>query len=102
MSVSKQNNFLITGGSTGLGFSIAHKLLKDGHKVICTTRDLSKLTKEAKSLEQLGCKWLSLDLSSSESINELLKNALDALNGHIDVLINGAAYALMGAFEDTP
>ena len=98
----KQNNVLITGGATGLGYSIAEKLLKDGNKVICTTRNLTNLTKEAKSLEQLGCIWLSLDLSNSDSIDQFLKDALYNLNGRIDVLINSAAYALMGAFEDTP
>lgn len=95
-------NILITGGATGLGYFIAEKLLQDGHKVICTSRDLSKLPQEALSLKQKGCTWLPLDLSQPESIDQFFDDAFKFFNGRIDVLINSAAYALMGAMEDIP
>ncbi|SVB21102.1 uncharacterized protein METZ01_LOCUS173956, partial [marine metagenome] len=43
---------IVTGGSKGIGFSIAERFCKEGAKVIVCSRNDSELSKAA---SQLGC-----------------------------------------------
>jgi 3-oxoacyl-[acyl-carrier protein] reductase len=75
---------LITGASRGIGLACAHALASAGARVILAARDAAKL--EAASAAIPGSSWVTLDLSSQESIKEAFAKA-----GPVDILVNNAA-----------
>jgi 3-oxoacyl-[acyl-carrier protein] reductase len=75
---------LITGASRGIGLACAHALASTGARVILAARDAAKL--EAASAAIPGSTWVTLDLSSQESIKEAFAKA-----GPVDILVNNAA-----------
>lgn len=94
---------LVTGGTTGIGKSIVHKLAKKGYVVYASTRKLdSEAVTQLKKLaviEKLKIFPIKLDLTNSSSI----KNAVDEIienEGRIDILINNAAGGYFSAIED--
>lgn len=86
----------ITGCSSGIGRATAKLFQRHGWKVVATMRSPEQET-ELKKLDDVLV--LRLDVSDQASIDAAVKTALEKL-GHIDVLINNAGYALMGAFEN--
>ncbi|GKT11261.1 MAG: hypothetical protein ISEC1_P0224 [Thiomicrorhabdus sp.] len=87
---------LITGCSTGIGYDCAHHLHKMGYHVIATCRKIE----DVKRLTAEGLSCFQLDLSSSDSIQSGLREALLASSGRIDALFNNGAFGLPGAVED--
>src|SRR6202142_1503788 len=75
---------LITGASRGIGLACAHALASTGARVILAARDAAKL--EAASAAIPGSTWVTLDMSSAESIKEAFAKA-----GKVDILVNNAA-----------
>ena len=75
---------LITGASRGIGLACAHALASTGVRVILAARDAAKL--EAASAAIPGSSWITLDMSSHESIKEAFAKA-----GKVDILVNNAA-----------
>ena len=75
---------LITGASRGIGLACAHALASTGARVILAARDAAKL--EAASAAIPGSTWVTLDLSSQESIKAAFAKA-----GPVDILVNNAA-----------
>lgn len=94
---------LVTGGTTGIGKSIVHKLAKKGYITYASTRKMdSEAVTEIKKLaviEKLKITPIQLDLtkpqSIKKSIDEIIKN-----EGRIDILINNAASGYFSAIED--
>ncbi len=86
---------LITGASTGIGRATAQLFHHQGWNVVATMRSPEKDT-ELASLDRLLC--LPLDVTKVETIKAALDRAI-AQFGTIDVIINNAGYALIGAFE---
>jgi 3-oxoacyl-[acyl-carrier protein] reductase len=84
-----QRTALVTGASRGIGFACAHALASAGDHVILAARDAAKL--EAASAAIPGSTWVTLDMSSQESIKEAFAKA-----GKIDILVNNAAVAKDG------
>jgi len=89
-------NILITGCSSGIGFSAAKILHQQGYNVIATVRKSS----DAVPLQQLGITTSELELADSKSIQHLIDFTLDHFNGQLDGLFNNAAYGQPGAVED--
>jgi len=89
-------NVIITGCSSGIGYSAACALYAKGYNVLATTRKEI----DAKPLKDLGINCVTLDLNDSQSIFEAISYANDYFNGKIDVLFNNAAYGQPGAVED--
>ncbi|GAB1319789.1 hypothetical protein MFIFM68171_09999 [Madurella fahalii] len=88
----------ISGANTGFGLELALKALKEGDQVIAAVRSPSKVPE---SLKVNGIKVLQFDLSfSQEEMNAYAERAFAAF-GRVDVLVNNAAYAYMGAIEET-
>ena len=75
---------LITGASRGIGLACAQALASAGTRVILAARDAAKL--EAASAAIPGSTWVTIDLSSQESIKEAFAKA-----GPVDILVNNAA-----------
>ncbi len=83
---------LITGASQGIGRACALALAEAGADLVIGSRNLEKLRQVAAEVEALGRKTLalSLDVSSSDSVQRAVTAALEAL-GRIDILVNNAA-----------
>ncbi|HTM11885.1 MAG TPA: 3-oxoacyl-[acyl-carrier-protein] reductase [Bryobacteraceae bacterium] len=74
----------VTGASRGIGLACAHALASAGARVILAARDAAKL--EAASAAIPGSTWVTLDMSSQESIKEAFTKV-----GPVDILVNNAA-----------
>ncbi|KAH6713979.1 putative short chain oxidoreductase/dehydrogenase [Leptodontidium sp. MPI-SDFR-AT-0119] len=80
--------WLITGCSSGFGFSLALHILASGpgHKVIATSRTPSKTPSQVSQIQSLGGTWLALDICSPESELATFIEKATAIYGTIDVL----------------
>jgi len=94
MSLTK--SILITGCSSGIGYSTATELKKRGHYVIATARKTEDVTR----LTQEGFTTIQLDLADSQSIQQTVNHAVELTDGKIDALFNNGAFGQPGAVED--
>ncbi len=92
--------WLITGINRGLGRELAVALLERGDRVAGTARRPAELDDlRAEYGERL---WTAeLDLADSGAIRQVVDRAFAEL-GRIDVLINNAAYSVVGSVEECP
>ncbi|CAH8455176.1 unnamed protein product [Schistosoma turkestanicum] len=100
-------NVLITGGSSGIGLSLAKLFYGAGANVTILARDLKKL-QSAREIIKCGKDRnndvfiLSVDLTSKYGVlDEILSNHVAVL-GSVDILVNCAGYAVARKFLDTP
>lgn len=95
---SKQTTWFITGVGRGLGRCLAEEVLRRGGNVAGTVRDLAhgeELQREFPSRV-----WLSvLDLSDLANCAATFQAAVEHF-GQVDVLVNNAAYSVLGAAEE--
>lgn len=81
---------IVTGGGKGLGAAMAAKFISEGASVLITGRHIDVLQKTA---EQLGCKYLQLDMQDTKSFDDFIVQANQMLGG-IDCLVNNAGISL--------
>ncbi|MBZ2188599.1 SDR family oxidoreductase [Alcanivorax sp. JB21] len=86
---------MITGCSSGIGLATARYFQQQGWNVIATFRNPEKRN-DLHILPRVLC--LRLDVTDHDSIHAAVAQGI-AHFGAIDVMINNAGYALMGAFE---
>ena len=93
---------LVTGSSTGIGYTTALRLARDGHDVIATMRtpDACDLASVA-SAEGLQLEMCALDVTSPDDVDAVFKSVL-AERGGIDVLVNNAGIGYGGTVEEAP
>jgi NAD(P)-dependent dehydrogenase (short-subunit alcohol dehydrogenase family) len=91
--MSESKVVLITGASSGIGLETALQLTQDGYRVFGTrlpgTPD-----------EDWGFESLELDVRSDESVAACLQAVVERA-GRVDVLVNNAAFGLLGPVEET-
>ena len=87
---------LVTGGTRGIGATIAHRLLDGGAKVVIAARSLSDVAPAAAT-------FVSGDLTTNEGVKTIAVEALKALGG-LDILVNnaGGSRAFLGGSETIP
>jgi NAD(P)-dependent dehydrogenase (short-subunit alcohol dehydrogenase family) len=85
---------LVTGASSGIGFSVAKVLASQGHHVYGTSRKAN----HGDVLE--GFTLLKMDVRNEQSVREAV-NYLISQESRIDVLINNAGLGLIGPVENT-
>lgn len=88
----KDRIVLITGGSKGIGLSIAKKIINSGGKVIITSRNQEELNKVQKELGN-KCYAIKHDISNIKENDYVLSEATKHF-GVIDSLINNAGISL--------
>ncbi len=81
---------VITGCSTGIGYSTALRLAQDGHHVVATMRDpsasdLATVAKESGAELEVR----ALDVNEDEAVDTLFTETI-ATHGGVDVLVNNA------------
>ncbi|KAH6671037.1 putative short chain oxidoreductase/dehydrogenase [Halenospora varia] len=92
--------WLITGCSSGFGEALTLLALNQGHKVIATSRNPSRNLDLVQKVKSLGGIWLQLDMTWPKSPMEKIVEEGIKHFGKIDVLVNNAGIALLGALED--
>ncbi len=97
MAANDAKVWFITGGSTGIGKSLALELLARGDYVATTARDAARLDPQIAAAER-GLA-LSLEVSDAEQCRRAV-DEIFAKFGRIDVLINNAGHGLVGAVEE--
>ncbi len=90
---------LVTGGSKGIGFSIAQELLREGVAVAVCARHPEELSSALKELEKLGAPVVArvADVTRAAEVEELVAGAAEQLGG-LDILVNNAGRAHPGTF----
>jgi NAD(P)-dependent dehydrogenase (short-subunit alcohol dehydrogenase family) len=93
-------NALITGASSGIGFSTARKFAKAGANLILVARGEEKLLVTKAVLEQLGgggtVSIYPCDLSDLEAIDQLVASVIKD-HGHVEILVNNAGRSIRRA-----
>ncbi len=93
-----KKSILITGCSSGIGYACAHGMRAAGWRVFASCRtqeDCERLIAE-------GFESPRIDYSDPKSIEDGLKEVLDATGGTLNVLFNNGAFGTPGAVEDLP
>jgi NAD(P)-dependent dehydrogenase (short-subunit alcohol dehydrogenase family) len=82
---------LVTGASSGIGQATAELLAAHGFTVFGTSRAPGQIAR--------SYTWLPLDVRSDASVEAAVRSLLEQA-GRIDVLVNNAGYAHIGAIEE--
>jgi NAD(P)-dependent dehydrogenase (short-subunit alcohol dehydrogenase family) len=89
--------WLITGAGRGMGVDIAKAALAAGNAVVAAGRNTETVAKAVGPADDLLV--VKLDITSREDTRAAVQSAVDRF-GRIDVLVNNAATAQMGYFEE--
>jgi NAD(P)-dependent dehydrogenase (short-subunit alcohol dehydrogenase family) len=92
---------VVTGSSSGIGFETSLALARNGFYTYATMRNLdkSKTILELTRLEELPLEVLRLNVTDDKSVKKAIEKIANEQE-RIDVLVNNAGYALVGAFEE--
>jgi NAD(P)-dependent dehydrogenase (short-subunit alcohol dehydrogenase family) len=90
--------WFITGSSSGIGRTLAARVLELGEHVFCTARNTDALRDLAEHFPETAT-ILRLDVTDRESVKAAVAAAIEKA-GRIDVLINNAGYGVVGALEE--
>ena len=91
-------SLLVTGSSSGIGFTAARFMRDRGWRVFASCRaedDCARLRAE-------GFEAPRLDYADPDSVASGLAQVLEATGGRLDALYNNGAFACPGAVEDLP
>lgn len=87
--------WFVTGASKGMGLQIAARALQSGAQVVATSRQPEKLTEQLPSADLLA---VAMPFTE-EGVDQAVQAAVERF-GRIDVVVNNAGYALLGAVEE--
>jgi 3-oxoacyl-[acyl-carrier protein] reductase len=88
---------IVTGGSRGIGLSIAEALAAEGARVTICARNEDRLAEAAKRVTAAGADVLTVacDVTSREDCERLIEAAAERFGG-IDILVNNAGASVRG------
>lgn len=92
----KSKTAVITGGTKGIGYAIAEKLLGAGAKVFICARSKNDLEDALGSLAKLGQAEGEVCDVRNESQVEMMLDECKRVFGGVDILINNAGIGIMG------
>lgn len=95
--MSTQKVWLITGASKGMGLEVAKTVLKNGDKVIATSRNLQEQINQIGTANE-NCLPLQVDITNEAEVKAAIKTGIETF-GQIDVVLNNAGYYLVGSLE---
>jgi NADP-dependent 3-hydroxy acid dehydrogenase YdfG len=97
----KDKIVLITGASSGIGYSTAMALSKEGAKIVAGARRIERLEELKKSVESQGGEIIiqKLDVTKLDDCNNFAKIAIERY-GNIDVLVNNAGIMPLSFFKN--
>ncbi len=89
-------NILVTGCSSGIGYTVAKGLKNRGYRVFATARKVEDIRR----LEHEGFNVIELELSSSESVNDAANELMLRTSNELYAVFHNGAYGQPGAVED--
>ncbi|MBL1419330.1 MAG: SDR family NAD(P)-dependent oxidoreductase [Alphaproteobacteria bacterium] len=90
---------IITGASGAFGGLAVNSLLKAGHKVVATMRDIETRNKAAADeLSAAGALIVNMDVGNCDSVEQGMQQAIEMLGG-VDVVVNNAGAGAHGIQE---
>lgn len=95
---SSERSILITGCSSGIGYTCAHGMKERGWRVIATARKKDDI----KRLESEGLEVVPLEYRDANSIAQCADETLKRTDGKLAAVFNNGAYGQPGAVEDLP
>lgn len=103
-SLLNNRTALITGGTSGIGYSIAEAFLNNGAEVVITGRSAERVESAVIKLQRASDKSLVHGLVLDNARPELFKAAFEealllAESGCIDILVNNAGIVCGGSFS---
>ena len=92
---------IVTGAGIGMGRGIARILAKEGAIVVVSDVNADTAKSTAVEIKSMGGESLALtmDVRSSDQIDQVIKGTLDAF-GRIDILVNNAGVSTMAPVVD--
>jgi len=100
-----QKVVVVTGASSGFGRLIAETLARKNYQVFATMREVNSRNagpahdiEELAEREALPLDVLELDVTEQRSVGRAVSE-VEALSGHIDVLVNNAGHGIMDLAE---
>jgi len=92
---------LISGGSRGVGFALASRLVEQGAKVVITARGKERLESSRVRLREMGgeVEAVAGDISKWEDAERMVNAAVDRF-GRLDILVNNAGVSMRGDFAE--
>jgi NAD(P)-dependent dehydrogenase (short-subunit alcohol dehydrogenase family) len=98
IDMENHQTWFITGASRGFGLELAQQLLRQGHRVAATSRDVAGL-RRAVGADSGGFLPLAMDLGSEASVADAVRATVERF-GRIDVVVNNAGYGQLGSLEE--
>lgn len=98
---TSQKVAVVTGSSSGIGQEVSLVFARNGFTTYATMRNIQKSStlKSIIEREKLDLHFVQLDVTDENSVTNAIKKISHECD-RIDILVNNAAYALTGAFED--
>ncbi|MFQ5521313.1 MAG: SDR family NAD(P)-dependent oxidoreductase [Candidatus Methylomirabilia bacterium] len=83
---------IVTGSTKGIGLGIARAYAREGAGVVVNSRNAQECEKVTAEIRASGGRAIAIpaDLSRSDEIRQLAREATGALGGGVDILINNA------------
>ena len=94
---------LVTGGTSGIGFGIARRFLKEGAKVMISSRTESKCREAVRALRKIGGKRVSFvtgDVAKQKDAKKMISETVRQF-GRLDILVNSAGIYLEKQAHET-
>lgn len=93
---------LVTGGSRGIGFMIAHGLAQAGARLVIASRNEQELDAAAERLREVGeVEVVPADLSSPDGAAALAQAVRERFEA-LSILVNNAGTSLHAPLEEFP
>ncbi|HVE56429.1 MAG TPA: oxidoreductase [Pyrinomonadaceae bacterium] len=96
--MSEKKVWFITGTSSGFGRLLAEEVLAKGERVVATARKPEVLADLVEKYPETA-RTVKLDVTNPQDVKNSIEEAVKAF-GRIDVVVNNAGYALVGAIEE--
>lgn len=95
---------LVTGGSKGLGASMAHVLAQAGAHVVINSRtqsDCDAVVQQIRESTEIACVGMAADVTQESAVDALFGNIMDRFS-RLDVVINSAGINVRHPIEEFP
>jgi 3-oxoacyl-[acyl-carrier protein] reductase len=98
-------NALITGGNRGIGLAIAHQYVREGAGIALLSRSSERLQVAAGRIraehEEAEVMTVCADVTDRVAVESQVGAVIESL-GHVDILVNAAGIATLGAIDEMP